>query len=176
MKLILFAVALLLINVSYSQNIGLGVSNPTEKLEVNGKLRTDSITIVTGGSQTDFLIRSNAQGVIGFRKGHGGLALNFIICYAGTIPTTTGSNHSSGPYIGDIRMFAGDYAPQNWLLCNGQFLKKDSAAYIALYSIIGNTYGSTDTNFAVPDLRGLVPVGVGTAPAGYIWNRAQRNN
>jgi microcystin-dependent protein len=63
----------------------------------------------------------------------------------------------AAPYIGEIRLFAGNFAPLNWLLCNGQLLQIDQ--YYALYSLIGTTYGGDgQTTFAVPDLRGRVPV------------------
>ena len=176
MKIRLTLIAILFCNLTLSQNVGIGVTNPVEKLEVNGKLRTDALTISTGGTVLDFLIKSDGQGTVGYRKGHGGLTLNYIICYSGLVPSPTGGIPSEGPYIGDIRLFAGNFAPLGWKLCDGQFLKKDSVAYSALYSIIGNTYGSTTTTFAVPDLRGSVPVGVGTSPAGYSWSRGQKTN
>jgi microcystin-dependent protein len=70
--------------------------------------------------------------------------------------------------MGEIRMFAGDYAPVGWLLCNGQLLS--IASYPALYNLIGTTYGGNGTtNFAVPDLRSRVPIcaGQGTGLPNY---------
>ena len=62
--------------------------------------------------------------------------------------------------IGEIRMFAGTFAPQDWMLCAGQLLS--IAQFTALYSVIGTNYGGNgSTNFALPDLRGRVPVGAG---------------
>ncbi len=67
-------------------------------------------------------------------------------------------------YIGEIRMFAGDFAPMGWALCNGQLLS--ISQYEALYSLIGTTYGGDgQTTFAVPDLRGRVPIHAGQNPA-----------
>ena len=174
MKNILFAIAIVAVNFVQGQNVGLGVSNPVERLEVNGKLRTDALTISSGGSAFDFLFRSDAQGTIGTRKGHGGLAFNYIICVVGLYPSPSGSGTNEGPFLGDIRMFSGNFAPRDWKLCNGEFLRKTTNA--ALYSILGNTFGSTDTTFALPDLRGLVPVGAGTSPAGNSWSRGQKSN
>ena len=66
-------------------------------------------------------------------------------------------------YIGEIRMWAGTYAPDGWLMCNGGTYAV--AQYQALYSLIGNYYGgSAPTSFAVPDLRGRVPVNYGHGP------------
>ncbi|MEO5328952.1 MAG: tail fiber protein [Magnetococcus sp. THC-1_WYH] len=65
------------------------------------------------------------------------------------------------PYIGEIRLFAGTYAPEDWLLCNGALLAIND--YQMLFSVIGATYGGDGrTNFAVPDLRGRIPVCMNT--------------
>lgn len=69
---------------------------------------------------------------------------------------------SSGT-IGEIRLFAGNFAPRDWAFCNGQLMS--IAANSALFSILGTTYGGNGTStFALPDLRGRVPVGVGQGP------------
>lgn len=66
-------------------------------------------------------------------------------------------------YLGEIRIFAGNYAPQNWLLCQGQSL--NIAEYQALYSLLGTLYGGNGVStFNLPDLRGRIPVGQGTGP------------
>lgn len=63
----------------------------------------------------------------------------------------------SQPYIGEIRMFSGDYAPAGWLLCNGDLL--DVVDNESLFQVIGTTYGGDGTTtFALPDLRGRVPI------------------
>ncbi|HEV2707623.1 MAG TPA: tail fiber protein, partial [Pyrinomonadaceae bacterium] len=63
----------------------------------------------------------------------------------------------SEPFIGEIRMFAGNFAPRGWALCAGQILS--IAQNTALFSILGTTYGGNgQTNFALPDLRGRSPV------------------
>lgn len=63
----------------------------------------------------------------------------------------------SEPYLGEIRMFAGDYAPENWGLCNGQLLS--IADYQALYALLGTTYGGDGIRtFALPDLQGRIPI------------------
>lgn len=65
--------------------------------------------------------------------------------------------------IGEIRMFAGNFAPRNWMFCNGQLLS--ISQYQALFSLLGTTYGGDGkNNFALPDLRGRVPIGPGTGP------------
>lgn len=60
-------------------------------------------------------------------------------------------------------MFAGNFAPRTWAFCNGQLLS--IAQNTALFSILGTTYGGNGTtNFALPDLRGRVPVGTSQGP------------
>ncbi|CCN73597.1 phage tail protein [Vibrio nigripulchritudo] len=67
------------------------------------------------------------------------------------------------PFIGQIIMFAGNYAPRDWAFCHGQLLSIHS--YPVLYSVIGNNYGGDGrTTFALPDLRGRVPVQAGLGP------------
>lgn len=66
-------------------------------------------------------------------------------------------------YIGIIKIFAGNFAPRGWAICNGQLLSISQNA--ALFSILGTTYGGDGrTTFALPDLRGRVPAGVGAGP------------
>ena len=65
------------------------------------------------------------------------------------------------PMIGEIRLFAGNFVPKNWAFCDGQLLPIDQ--HKTLFSIIGTTYGGDGTTtFALPDLRGRVPVHAGT--------------
>lgn len=64
------------------------------------------------------------------------------------------------PFLGEIRMFAGFYAPQGWMLCQGQPLA--ITQYQALFSLLGNKYGGDGkTTFNLPDFRGRLPVHVG---------------
>lgn len=60
-------------------------------------------------------------------------------------------------YIGEVRMFAGNFAPEGWMFCEGQILS--IADNDALFSLIGTTYGGDgQSTFALPDLRGRLPV------------------
>ena len=66
-------------------------------------------------------------------------------------------------FLGEIRMFAGNFAPTGWAFCQGQLLP--IAQNQALFSLLGTTYGGDGrTSFALPDLRGRVPVGFGQGP------------
>jgi microcystin-dependent protein len=67
----------------------------------------------------------------------------------------------SEPYVGEIRLFAGNFAPVGWELCQGQLLPVSDNE--TLFQLLGTSYGGDGTNtFALPDLRGRVPVHAGT--------------
>jgi microcystin-dependent protein len=67
------------------------------------------------------------------------------------------------PFVGEIRMFAGNFAPRGWAFCDGQLLAISQND--ALYSVIGTLYGGDGrTTFALPDLRGRVPIHAGQGP------------
>ena len=69
----------------------------------------------------------------------------------------------SEPFIGEIVMFAGNFAPRSWALCNGQILS--IAQNTALFSLLGTTYGGNgQTTFALPNLQGRVPIHPGQGP------------
>ena len=66
----------------------------------------------------------------------------------------------SSPFVGEIRLFAFDFAPLGWAMCNGDLLPISQNA--ALFSLLGTTYGGNgSSNFALPDLRGRSPVHMG---------------
>lgn len=67
------------------------------------------------------------------------------------------------PFIGEIRIFAGNYAPPGWALCNGDILQIQQ--HTALFALLGNTYGGDGrTTFALPDLRGKAAMHWGNGP------------
>lgn len=66
-------------------------------------------------------------------------------------------------FLGEVRIFAGNFAPRSWAFCEGQLLP--ISQWSALFSILGTTYGGDGrTTFGLPDLRGRVPVGQGNGP------------
>lgn len=78
------------------------------------------------------------------------------------------------PYIGEIRMFAGNFAPRDWLLCDGSLLSVGT--YNPLFALLGTTYGGDGVNtFALPDLRGRIPVGFGQGAGLSNYNLGQRS-
>ncbi|MDV3348307.1 phage tail protein [Leptolyngbyaceae cyanobacterium CCMR0082] len=67
------------------------------------------------------------------------------------------------PYIGEIRMFGGNFAPVGWALCDGSLLSTQQND--ALFSLLGTIYGGDGrTTFGLPDLRGRVPMHYGEGP------------
>src|SRR5215475_11409070 len=63
----------------------------------------------------------------------------------------------SQPYVGEIRMFAGNFAPAGWMFCEGQLLPISENE--TLFQLIGTTYGGDgQSTFALPDLRGRLPI------------------
>lgn len=131
-----------------------------------------------GGSAYDFLTKSNSSGDVGTRKGYGALGLRYIICTGGTYPSSS-SGGTTGAYMGEIRLVAffggAVFPPNGWSECNGQLLNINQN--MALFSLLGITYGGNgQSTFGLPDLRGAVLVGAGTAPApaGYAWDTGEK--
>jgi microcystin-dependent protein len=146
--------------IGADENIGISTFLPQARLDVNGATRTNSLIITTGGNPSDLLIKNDATGQVGFRKGHVGLGLNYIIAVEGAYPSQA-PPQSQGPMIGEIKIFSGNNTPYGWLFCQGQLLLITD--YPGLFNIIGTIYGGDgQNNFALPDLRSAVPVGEGT--------------
>lgn len=77
------------------------------------------------------------------------------------------------PFIGEIVMFGGNFAPRGWAFCDGQLLS--IAQNTALFSILGTTYGGDGrTTFALPDLRGRAPIGPRRGPGLSDYRLGQR--
>jgi microcystin-dependent protein len=76
------------------------------------------------------------------------------------------------PYIGEIRMFAGNFAPVGWEFCNGQLLPISENE--ALFQLIGTMYGGDgESNFALPNLQSRVPLHFGNGPDGVNYPQTQ---
>lgn len=101
------------------------------------------------------------------------LALNYIIALQGTFPSRTAGDPGTKdppakpagvePFLGEIYLFGGNFAPRGYAFCDGQLLSINQNP--ALFAILGTTYGGDGrTTFALPDLRGRVPIGPGTGP------------
>jgi microcystin-dependent protein len=69
----------------------------------------------------------------------------------------------SEPFVGEVRMFAGNFAPRGWAFCDGQLLAVSQND--ALFSLFGTIYGGDGrTTFGLPDLRGRIPIHAGPGP------------
>jgi microcystin-dependent protein len=69
----------------------------------------------------------------------------------------------SNPFVAEIRIFAGNFAPKGWALCDGQLLPISQNT--ALFSLLGTTYGGDGkSNFALPNLQGCAPMQAGQGP------------
>lgn len=79
----------------------------------------------------------------------------------------------SDPFIAEIILFGGNFAPRGWAFCDGQLLSISSNT--ALFSLLGTTYGGDGrTTFALPDLRGRVPLGPRNGPGLSNYTLGQR--
>jgi len=93
----------------------------------------------------------------------------------GTFPNQSGGTQFNQTYIGEIKLISFNFAPVGWAFCNGQLL--NIMDYEPLIFLIGTTYGGDGVaTFALPDLRGTVPVSPGTSPAGYNWEHGEKSN
>ncbi|MCF8378357.1 MAG: tail fiber protein [Bacteroidales bacterium] len=128
---------------SLNGNVGIGQPNPGQKLDVNGTIKGTNFS--GDGSTLTFGASSNVQPSLG---------ISYIIALVGVYPS---QNKGLNPYLGEIAMFAGNFAPQGWAFCNGQLLPINQNQ--ALFSLLGTTYGGDGiVTFALPDLRGSAPM------------------
>lgn len=76
------------------------------------------------------------------------------------------------PYVGEIRMFAGNFAPAGWMFCDGQILPISENE--TLFQLIGTTYGGDgESTFALPNLQSRIPLHMGTGPDGTTYQLAE---
>jgi microcystin-dependent protein len=131
-----------------------------------GASTTDPLGTLVG-SPTVSLSNSQAPNGFGntvqpFDNREPSLALNYVISLFGIFPNLNGSNvvDPNTPFLGEVKPFAGNFAPSGWALCNGQLLPISQNT--ALFSLLGTTYGGNGiTTFALPDLRDRTVVGTG---------------
>jgi len=89
------------------------------------------------------------------------IKFSVMILFVSVLMSLTSKVYAQEPYLGEIRMFAIGFAPIGWAPCNGQFMSIPENT--ALFSLIGTTYGGNgQTTFALPDLRGRVPMNSGS--------------
>jgi microcystin-dependent protein len=94
--------------------------------------------------------------------------LNYIIALEGIFPARSllsaqPTIAGAGSFIGEVDLFAGNFAPQGWALANGQLLRIDQNT--ALFALLGTTYGGDGiSTFGLPDFRGRIGLGMGQGP------------
>ena len=100
------------------------------------------------------------------------LVLSFCIALEGSAPSAGGNPSAAQPYVGEVRMFTGSFAPAGWMFCNGQLLAISGNE--PLFQLIGTTYGGDgEESFALPNLQSRVPIHAGTGPDGIAYPIAQ---
>jgi microcystin-dependent protein len=98
------------------------------------------------------------------------LAFQFLISTNGQIPSTTAA--ATNKMVGEIQIYAGTNAPNGWLPCDGRLLQVSNAS--DLFSVISNYYGGDGiSTFALPDMRGRVPVGSTSGQPGAVYGAEQ---
>ena len=86
-----------------------------------------------------------------------------VIILGALMMSTAGTVFASDPFIGEIRIFAGNFAPRGWAFCEGQLLP--IAQNTALFSLVGTMYGGDGrTTFGLPDLKGRFALNSGNGP------------
>jgi microcystin-dependent protein len=77
------------------------------------------------------------------------------------------------PYVGEIRIFAGNFNPNGWMFCDGQLLPISENE--TLFQLIGTTYGGDgESTFALPNLQSRVPIHMGSGPDGVTYQLAEQ--
>jgi microcystin-dependent protein len=97
-----------------------------------------------------------------------------VIATFGQFPGRNTGSNDVGQFIGEIRMFGGNYAPNNWALTDGQILPINN--FQSLFSLVGTNFGGDGrTTFGIPELRGRIPVHEGTSTDGPIFRVGARS-
>lgn len=123
------------------------------------------------------LVTQSSLGELGTKKGYGAQAVNYIIALQGIFPCRMdcGGSNFNVTILGEIKLFAGNFAPEGWAFCNGQILPLSQNT--ALFSLLGTYYGGNGFNtFALPDLRSAVPLHYGTSTSGQTWDIGEKKD
>ena len=91
------------------------------------------------------------------------VSITVFLFFQGAFAVQSPVRAGESPFLGEIRLFAGNFAPRGWAFCDGQLLAVSQND--ALFSLLGTTYGGDGrTTFGLPDLRGRAPVHFGNGP------------
>jgi microcystin-dependent protein len=165
---------------------GAGLSNRTLGERVGAE--TDSLSIAEMPSHDhDPPIGNIDIGHTGNSQASGNMApslgLNYVIALQGIFPSRSAVAEGGeselealgvSPFIGEISLFGGNFAPRDWAFCDGQLLP--IASHTALFSLLGTTYGGDGrSTFALPDLRGRAALGDGRGAGLSDWRLGERD-
>jgi microcystin-dependent protein len=99
-------------------------------------------------------------------------SLLFLICLIALFRSPMACAQGANPYLGQLMIVPYNFAPMGWALCQGQLLSISQNT--ALFSLLGTFYGGDGiTTFALPDLRGRAPIGVGQGPSLQPYNQGE---
>jgi microcystin-dependent protein len=133
-----------------NHRIGLNPATAGDILVFNGSSWIAQAPSGSGGGGSTAVVLNNMQPYT---------VVNYIISLDGTFPSRNGLE----PLLGEIILFAGNFAPRGWAFCDGSLLP--ISGYTNLYALLGTAYGGDgQSTFALPDLRGRVPVHEGSGP------------
>lgn len=100
------------------------------------------------------------------------LGLSYVIATSGIFPSRDGGGTNDEPLLGQIGLFAGNFAPGGWTFADGRLLPISQNT--ALFSLLGTTYGGDGkSTFALPDLRGTLALNAGDGPGLTLWDLGQ---
>ncbi len=95
------------------------------------------------------------------------------VCMLFSLGASTTVVYADTPFIGEVRWFAGNFAPRGWALCDGQLLQISQNS--ALFSLLGTTYGGDGrTTFGLPDMQGRGMVHVGNGPGSTLDHKVRK--
>lgn len=137
--------------------VGAGQAPGLDNIRLGQRIGSETYTITD--TNLPGQLGGGAQGIDNYQPS---LGLNYIIALQGIFPSRDGQNPVGGvePYLGEVFLFAGNFAPRGYAFAHGQTLAVSQ--YEALFSLLGTQFGGDGrTTFALPDLRGTVAIGSG---------------
>jgi len=148
--------ALLALKGSYSGSAPVFVNNQTNIIGLNSA--TDPGDLMTWDGN-NWIAKPPAIQHFTINNMQPFLGINYCIALQGLYPSPSAAE----PFIAEIMLFAGNFAPPGWAFCDGQLLSVSSNT--ALFSLVGTIYGGDgETTFGLPELRGRVPLHPGSGP------------
>ena len=147
--------------------VGVGSANGGTQWALGQAGGSDELTLTTAQMPAHDHSLAPPNAVTGLTGGglpvsndQSGLGLNYIVATQGLFPTREPGNLSGDVYLGEVSLFAGNFAPRGWAIAEGQALPINQNQ--ALFSLLGTSYGGNGvTYFQLPDLRGRIAVGAG---------------